>query len=412
MQTNRLRIIWPGAQLRLVFLLWLLGSLNLKAQSNGVLREVFYNIGGSAVSDLTNAPNFPASADQAFVENAFEAPSNFADNYGQRMRALLCPPATGAYTFWIASDDNSVLFLSRDEDPAHKSQIAFETSWTNPRQYTLHPSQKSAPITLTNGLRYYIEALQKDGTGGDNLAVTWQKPGDPVPADNAAPIPGTYLVPYGLGPPVIAAQPTNMTVVEGSNAFFMVKLAQKLGATYQWRRGGVAIAGATNSVYLLGSVGVSDSGSQFSCLITNGYGTTNSTTATLTVNPDVTRPSLVSVSSLGEGQSLIVVFSEPVEAASATTPGNYVLSGGINVVSAAFGADTRTIILSTTLMVAHTTYTLTVNNVRDRARTPNVILPNSQRSFSLDPVPLDSSFLLPAPETIGASTRHGPVVLS
>src|SRR5438309_3707272 len=132
------------------------------AQTNGILREVYYNINGNAVANLTSAPKFPASPDEEFIESAFEAPSNFADNYGQRMRALLVPPVTGSYVFWIASDDNSALFLSTDEDPAHKVQIASVTSWTNSRQWNAYPSQKSGAIMLTNGFRYYLEVLQKE----------------------------------------------------------------------------------------------------------------------------------------------------------------------------------------------------------------------------------------------------------
>src|SRR6266498_4742453 len=176
----------------LVFLLCL-STAAIAQTSNGILREVYYNIGGSAVANLTSAPNFPSRPDEEFIENAFEAPSNFAENYGQRMRALVIPPVTGSYVFWIASDDNSVLYLSADADPVHKVQIASVITWTNSRQWNLDPSQKSAAITLTNGFRYYVEALQKEGGGGDNLAVAWQKPGDPIPANGSAPIPGSYL---------------------------------------------------------------------------------------------------------------------------------------------------------------------------------------------------------------------------
>src|SRR6476620_11322273 len=86
----------------------------MSGQTTGVLREIYYNIGGSAVSDLTNAAAFPSRPDDTFVDGSFEAPVNFADNYGQRMRALLLPPVTGSYTFFIASADNSVLYLSTD----------------------------------------------------------------------------------------------------------------------------------------------------------------------------------------------------------------------------------------------------------------------------------------------------------
>ncbi|PYJ99221.1 MAG: hypothetical protein DME23_10055, partial [Verrucomicrobia bacterium] len=232
---------------RAVAILSISFAVSALAQTNGVLREVYYNISGNAVANLTSAPKFPASPDEEFIESAFEAPSNFADNYGQRMRALLVPPVTGNYVFWISSDDNSALYLSTDEDPAHKSQIASVASWTNSREWNNQASQKSVARTLTNGFRYYIEALQKEGGGGDDLAVTWQMPGDLAPANGAAPIPGTYLVPYGLGPPVITVQPTNVAVVEGDSATFTVRLAHYLGATFHWQRNGADIPGATNS---------------------------------------------------------------------------------------------------------------------------------------------------------------------
>src|SRR5437868_410349 len=87
-----------------VVLLW--SSTLVSAQTNGVLREIYSNIGGTAVSDLTNAPAFPNRPDDTFIDSSFEAPVNFADNYGQRMRAFLLPPVSGSYIFFIASDDN------------------------------------------------------------------------------------------------------------------------------------------------------------------------------------------------------------------------------------------------------------------------------------------------------------------
>src|SRR5437016_14475050 len=66
-------------------------------QSNGVLREVYSNIGGSAISDLTNSASFPNSPSAETLEPIFEAPSNIADNYGTRMRAYLTAPTTGNY---------------------------------------------------------------------------------------------------------------------------------------------------------------------------------------------------------------------------------------------------------------------------------------------------------------------------
>ena len=61
--------------------------------------------------------------------------------------------------------------------PANATKIASVTGYTSSRQRTKYSSQRSAAITLQAGQVVYIEALQKDGVGGDNLAVAWTPPG-------------------------------------------------------------------------------------------------------------------------------------------------------------------------------------------------------------------------------------------
>jgi len=377
--------------------------------SNGILREVYLGIGGNAVSDLTTHPSFPSSPSVETIQPTFEAPTEFAENYGQRMRALLLPPITGNYTFWIATDDGGALYLSTNEDPVTKTQIATVNTWTSSREWTKELNQQSATnILLTAGQRYYIEALQKEGGGGDNLAVRWRLPNGVI----EEPIPNNRLLVYGLGPPVISQQPTNFTAVEAGSAAFTVRLQRMIGATFQWKRNGTNIPGATNFAYTLAPVSLADSTSTFFCSITNALGGTNSATATLTVLPDTTRPTISTVGNAGDLQVVFVSFSEPVEELSATNAANYSINGGIVVTRAAFGVDNRTIILTTTPMAANSTYTLIVNNVRDRATTPNVILPNSQASFSTTVRPIDIGYLAPPREQLGPSSRRHGVVIS
>src|SRR2546425_5558468 len=108
---------------------------------------------------------------------------------------------------------------------------------------------------------------------------------------------------------------SSVSVVEGGSAAFAVQLSHYLGATFQWRRGGVNLPNETNSSYFVSPVALSDDGSAFSCSVTNSYGWTNTLEATLMVNTDVTPPTLTAVGSLGDPQILTVIFSEPVEAA-------------------------------------------------------------------------------------------------
>lgn len=155
--------------------------------SGTILREYWDNVSGNHVSAIpvTSTPTSTSNL------NIFEGPTNVDTNYGARIRGYICPPATGDYTFWIASNDHSELWLSSDVDPSKKKKIAYITGATNPRQWDKFGTQKSAPVNLTAGKRYYIEALHKQGVGTDNLAVGWQLPDGTL----ERPIPGSRLSP-------------------------------------------------------------------------------------------------------------------------------------------------------------------------------------------------------------------------
>ena len=153
-----------------------------------MLREEWDNVGGTGIADIPLQAK-PTSSAQI---NAFEGPLNVADNYGSRIRGYICPSQTGTYTFWLATDDAGELWLSTDQNPANKVRIANIDGWTNFREWGKYPSQKSAQITLQAGQKYYVEALQKEGGGGDNLSVQWQQPDGSM----ETPIAGNHIAPY------------------------------------------------------------------------------------------------------------------------------------------------------------------------------------------------------------------------
>jgi hypothetical protein len=175
----------------------------------GLRREVFTNIPGILLADLTNHAKFPDHPDLVDLVRSFETPSNIDENYGTRLRGFLLPPVTGDYVFYLASDDQGALFLSTDENPANKRLIAREATWRPARAWVAGPDPAvrdniSAPIRLEAGQWYYVEALHKEAGGGDNLAAAWQKPGDAVPANGDPPIPGEFLAPFApAGAPIV-----------------------------------------------------------------------------------------------------------------------------------------------------------------------------------------------------------------
>ena len=92
---------------------------------------------------------------------SFEGPSNWGERYGARIRGYVHPPQTGDYTFWLASDNCGELRLSSNEEPANKTLIATVPGWTNSQEWDKFSEQESTAIRLTDGQRYYIEAMMK-----------------------------------------------------------------------------------------------------------------------------------------------------------------------------------------------------------------------------------------------------------
>jgi len=169
-------------------------------------REVWKNITGLTTNEI---PYNTVAPDTVEMVTNFSGPTNVGDNYGARYRGYICVPVSGGYRFRIASDDYSKLFLSTDENPDNKVQIAFIDGWTHAGEYNKYPSQSSAPQYLLAGHSYYIEALHKENQGNDNLSVDWLNLNN-FTYEN--PIPGIRLSPYKNSPPVITiTSPKNGT---------------------------------------------------------------------------------------------------------------------------------------------------------------------------------------------------------
>ena len=365
----------------------------------GVFRQLWSNLDsglGNTLYVLTNTtenPNWPNNPNSAYTKifTNFETEANTGMiNYGQRVRAFVVPPTNGNYTFSIASDDTSDLFVSTDETPAGSALVAYVTSWTPFEAWYTLPGQQSAPIALQGGCRYYVEAIMQQGGGGDNLSVGWQLPNGvqelPMTALSAV---GTRLIPY-VGtdsPPGIFVQTTNTTVTEGQNAFFALLVTNQASIAYKWRLNGTNLPGAaaTRPVYTLSNASLTlNNGQVYSCVVSNSLGALTSAPALLTVLRDTNAPTVARVFNSGTS-NVLVVFSKAVEAATATNPANYVFSNGVAVTAAALAADNVTVTLNTGPLAYGSNYWLVINRVRDRASAPNTIATNTLAGFVASP---------------------------
>lgn len=83
--------------------------------------------------------------------------------------------------------------------------------------------------------------------------------------------------------PAITTQPAARTTTSGTSASFSVE-ATGSALTYQWRRNGTNVPGATAQSYSVGVPLAGDDGAVYSVVVTNNLGTATSTNAVLTVN--------------------------------------------------------------------------------------------------------------------------------
>ncbi len=154
-------------------------TLNLGV-AQGLFRELFM-----PMENMPWPANFPDNPVSAEVwPYGFQMPSNIGEWYGQRVRGYLVPPMTGEYTFWIKGDDEVFLFLSENESPIYKEQIAHAMYWYD----------MSAPIHLQASQRYYIEAMMQEALNEDYLTAYWQMPDGTI----EDPIPACRFIPFGI----------------------------------------------------------------------------------------------------------------------------------------------------------------------------------------------------------------------
>ena len=249
--------------------------------TSGVLRQWWTNVAGVSVASLqasANYPNTPAGSD---ILSSFTFSSTGLDNYGARLRGYIYPPVTGSYTFWIASDDNGELWLSTNNAVANATKIAQLSSWVGENQWDWYTEQRSAAITLQAGQPYYIEALMKEGTGGDHLSVAWQLAG----ADRQI-IPGVVLCPFattqGVAPTAsFTANPTTGTAPL-TVSFNGSASADSDGtiSSYNWNFGNGATASGSTASYTFTAAG----SYTVRLNVTDNSGLVGTTTRTITVN--------------------------------------------------------------------------------------------------------------------------------
>ncbi|MDP6047728.1 MAG: Ig-like domain-containing protein [Phycisphaerae bacterium] len=370
--------ITPNTQVQLVY----------SPIGDGFILWEYWNGIGGGLAGLLNNPNYPNSPTDWDLLTIFEAPTNWNDGYGTRMRGYIFPPDTGNYTFWIASDDASQLFLSTNESPANAVKIAEVTGWTPSRQWFNNASQKSVEIPLVAGQKYYIEAIHIEGGGGDNLSVAWELPDGTF----EGPVPGIRLSPFvssnDITPP---STPGAVTATAASSTQVDVAWTASFdGETgidhYVIYRDGAVLGVTPDETTLQYSDTTADQTQTYvySAAAINGDGLQGASGAADLVSPP---PSLASVVASSDTE-VVVVFGEPVMQTAAELAGNYTINfgvaGSIAISSAQWDAGSPDMVLLTLdgSLVKDVGYTLVVQNIVDATGTPVMLGESMEFGYS------------------------------
>lgn len=92
--------------------------------------------------------------------------------------------------------------------------------------------------------------------------------------------------------PSITTQPTAVSAAVGSAASFSVSASGSAPLSYQWRKDGSAVSGATGATYAIAAVATSQAGS-YDVVVSNSAGSVTSSAATLTVTGGSSAPTIV-----------------------------------------------------------------------------------------------------------------------
>ena len=129
-----------------------------------------------------------------------------------------------------------------------------------------------ATSSADNGAVYSVTVSNSAGTVTSNSATLTVNP---------APVAPSFTV-----------QPASQSVSAGQSATFTATATGTAPLSYQWKKNGNTIAGATASSYTTAATSVADSGAVFTVVVSNSLGSDTSNSATLTVNPASVAPAI------------------------------------------------------------------------------------------------------------------------
>jgi pectate lyase len=180
--------------------------------------------------------------------------------------------------------------------------------------------------------------------------------------------PATLTVTAAAVAPAITTQPQAQTVTAGASVTLSVVATGTAPLSYQWAKGGAAIAGAMGATLTLAGVSAADAGS-YTVTVSNSAGKVTSSAAALTVTAATSAPSITG----SPASQSVTAGSDVTFAVSATgaAPLAYQWAKDGAAISGATGA---TLLLTAVSTSAAGSYTVTVSNASGKVTSSAAVL--------------------------------------
>ena len=207
-----------------------------------------------------------------------------------RIWALTNGAAPGAFRLGISSTSGSVISATNPTDLALNADYKIVTRLVNTSSIAtlwIAPATEASPSVSTSegALSFTVVAYAFRQNSGEGTMLI-----DDLLVGTAF---ADVISTNSVSAPVITAQPQSQTVVEGATVNFEVVASGTAPLNFQWQFNGTNITNALSSSLSLTNVMIANAGN-YSVAVGNSAGSTNSQSATLTVN-SVTGQAAVSV---------------------------------------------------------------------------------------------------------------------